>query len=184
MLAVRLHRQLLEVGGEALEVLLVRHHADRLNAKEVAVPDGQEPHQDREVLLERSRLEVLVHGVEAGQQVGEASGTDRQHRRKADCRIHRVAATDPIPEAEHIGRVDAERLDALGIRRDCDEVSGDGRIVLERGERPGTRSRSIRHRLERAKRLRGDDEQRLLGVEVECCLGKVGGVDVRDEAER
>jgi len=39
LLAVTLHRELLEVGGEALEVLLVGQHRDRLRAEEVVVPD-------------------------------------------------------------------------------------------------------------------------------------------------
>ena len=44
VLAVRLHCQLLEVRGEALEVLLVRHDPDGLDVEEVAVPDGEEAH--------------------------------------------------------------------------------------------------------------------------------------------
>ena len=33
---------------------------------------------------------------------------DRDHRREADRRVHRVAAADPVPEAEHVAGVDAE----------------------------------------------------------------------------
>jgi hypothetical protein len=60
------------------------------------------------LLLERGGAEVLVHGVEAGEQVAEAVGPDRQHRRQPDRRVHRVAAADPVPEAEHVGGVDPE----------------------------------------------------------------------------
>ena len=74
VLAVRLHRELLEVGGEALEVLLVGHHADCLRVEEVPVPDREQPHQDRQVSLERRGSEVDVHLVEAGQH---ARGTRR-----------------------------------------------------------------------------------------------------------
>src|SRR5437879_6831998 len=42
VLAVALHRQLLQVGREALQVLFVRQHGLRLNVKEVGVPDGQQ----------------------------------------------------------------------------------------------------------------------------------------------
>ena len=52
--------------------------------------------------------EVLVHLVEAGEHRAEVVGADREHRREADRRIHRVAAADPVPEAEHVGGVDAE----------------------------------------------------------------------------
>ena len=136
MLAVGLHRQLLQVGGEALEVLLVGHHADRLGAEEIAVPDGEQPHQHRQVLRQRRGAEVLVHGVEAGQQLGELLGPDRHHRREPDRRVHRVAPADPVPEAEHVGGVDAELGHALGVGRDRHEVLGDRRLVAQLARPP------------------------------------------------
>src|SRR3954447_2321440 len=42
MLAVALHRQLLEVGGKALQILLIGQHGDGLGAEEVVVPDGEQ----------------------------------------------------------------------------------------------------------------------------------------------
>ena len=50
VLAVGLHRQLLQVGGEALQVLVVRHDADRLGAEEVHVPHGEQAHEHGQVL--------------------------------------------------------------------------------------------------------------------------------------
>ena len=50
VLAVGLHRQLLQVRREPLQVLVVRHHADRLDAEEVDVPDRQQAHQHGQVL--------------------------------------------------------------------------------------------------------------------------------------
>src|SRR5215468_12545796 len=41
MLAVTLHRQLLEVSRKALEILLVGQHRHGLRTEEVVVPDGQ-----------------------------------------------------------------------------------------------------------------------------------------------
>ena len=125
VLAVGLHRELLQVGREALEVLLVGHHADRLGAEEVAVPDAEQPHQHRQVLLERRAAEVLVHLVEAGQHLVEALGADGQHRRQADRRVHRVAPADPLPEAEHVVGVDPELRHLLGVGGDRHEVLGD-----------------------------------------------------------
>ncbi len=46
----------------------------RLGAEEVVVPDGQEAHQHRHVALGRRGAEVLVHGVEAGEQSRKFSG--------------------------------------------------------------------------------------------------------------
>ena len=47
MLAVALHGELLQVGGEALEVLLVGQHRDGLRAEEVVVPERQQAHAAR-----------------------------------------------------------------------------------------------------------------------------------------
>src|SRR5215813_9016278 len=47
VLAVALHRQLLEIGGKALEILVVGQYRDRLSAEEVVVPDAEETHEHR-----------------------------------------------------------------------------------------------------------------------------------------
>ena len=87
--AVRLHRELLEVGGEALQLLVVRQNRDRLRAKEFAVPGGEEAHQHREVAREGRRPEMLIHGVEAREHAVEVLRTDGDHRREADRRVNR-----------------------------------------------------------------------------------------------
>ena len=43
VLAVALHRQLLQIGRKSLQVLLVGQHRNRLGAEEIVVPDGQQP---------------------------------------------------------------------------------------------------------------------------------------------
>ena len=87
--------------------------------------------------------------VEAGQHLPEALGPDREHRRQADRRVHRVAAADPVPEAEHVVGVDPELRDLLGVGRDRDEVLGDRRLVA--AAPPATsRARSARWSSSRA----------------------------------
>src|SRR5438552_2832896 len=110
-------------------------------------------------------------------------GADRDHRRETDRRVHRVAAADPVPEAEHVGRVDAELRDLGGVGRHRDEVLRDRALVAQRPQRPLARAARVRHRLERREGLRGHDEQRLRRVEVARRLDEVRAVDVRDEAE-
>ena len=132
VLAVALHLQLLQIGGEAREVRRIGHDAERLRAEEVVVPDGQQAHQQRQVALRRRGAEMLVHRVEAREHVAEVFGADGDHGRQADRRIHRVAAADPVPEAEHVGGVDAELAHRLGVGRERDEVLGDGRVAAER----------------------------------------------------
>src|SRR6266700_1980548 len=81
VLAVALHRQLLQVGWESLQVLFVRQDRNRLGTEEIVVPDAQESHEYRQVALERRGTEVLVHLVEAVQHGAEVIRADGQHRR-------------------------------------------------------------------------------------------------------
>src|SRR4029453_261333 len=67
MFAVALHRQLLQVGRKSLQVLLVRQDRNGLCAEEVVIPNSQQPHEHRQVALEGSGAEMLVHLVEAVQ---------------------------------------------------------------------------------------------------------------------
>ena len=68
------------------------------------------PKHRRQVLLERRGAEVLVHRVARRQQLLEVVHADRAPRWAARWPPERVAAADPVPEAEHVGRVDAELL--------------------------------------------------------------------------
>src|SRR6266478_3806956 len=67
MLAIALHRKLLEVSWEPLQILFIGQHGHGLRPKEIAVPDRQKAHQHRQVFFERSGAEVLVHPVKAKQ---------------------------------------------------------------------------------------------------------------------
>lgn len=67
VLAVVLNRQLLQIRGKARQVLLVTQHRDRLRAEEIALPDHEQPRQNRQIALERCGPEMLIHCVKAGQ---------------------------------------------------------------------------------------------------------------------
>ncbi len=86
--AVALHRQLLQVSGESLEILLVWQNRDGLCAEEVIVPYREKTHEHGQVALEWRGPEVLIHFVKAAEQAAEVFRADRQHRREADRRIH------------------------------------------------------------------------------------------------
>ena len=62
-LAVGFHVGLLEVGGEAVEVLVVREHRIAGSAEEVVVPNADEGEDNGQVLVSRSGLEMLIHFV-------------------------------------------------------------------------------------------------------------------------
>jgi hypothetical protein len=79
-------------------------------------------------LSERRGAEVDVHGVEAGEHGPEVVGADGDHGAKADGGVHGVASADPVPEAEHVGGVDAELGDEFGVGGEGGEVLGDCRF--------------------------------------------------------
>ena len=183
-LPVALHLELLEVRREPGEVLAVGEDRLGLRAEEARVPDVEQPEHDRHVGRERRSAQVLVDGVEPGEHLGELLGADRDHEREADRGVERVAATDPVPELEHVRRVDPELGDLLGVRRDRDEVLGDGRVVAaEAGQQPVARGPRVGEGLERAERLRAHDEEGLLGIEPAHRLPEVVAVDVAHEPE-
>ena len=164
VLAVGLHGQLLQVGGEPLQVLLVGHHAVRSAApKKSRVPDGEQAHQHRQVLRQRRGAEVLVHLVEAGQHLVETVRADRHHRRQADRRVHRVPAADPVPEAEHVRGVDAELATRSALVETATKCLATAASSPSCADHPVPRGVRVGQRLQRAERLGGDDEQRLVG---------------------
>ena len=127
---------------------------------------------------------MLVHFMEAFQHGAEIVRPDGEHGRQPNGRIHRVAPADPIPEAEHVGRVDAELRHLLGIGGNGDEMLGSGRsLTVQPGQQPVTRGVRVGHGLQRGEGLGGDDEQRLRGIEIVHRLGEVRAIDIGDEAE-
>src|SRR5208337_312232 len=185
VLAITLHRQLLKIGREPLEILFVRKHSNCLRAKEIVVPDGQEPHQDWQVAIEWCAAEVLVHLVKSVQHGAEIVEADGQHRREADRRIHRIAPANPVPETEHVAGIDAELRDLRGVGRyGYKMLSNRPFVVPQTFNRPKPSRVRIGHRLQRRERLRTDDEERFGWIEIACRLEEVGAIDIGNKAER
>src|SRR6266852_6271753 len=65
VLAVALHRQLLQVSWKSLQILLVRQYSDGLRAEEIVVPDCEKSHEHRQIARKRGGAEVLIHLVES-----------------------------------------------------------------------------------------------------------------------
>ncbi len=183
-LAVRLHVQLLEVGREPAELLAVRQHRVRLELEEVRVPDAEQRHEDRQVRVQGCAPEVLVHVVEAREQLAEVVRADGDHQAQADGGVHRVPPAHPVPEAEHVGGVDAE----LGHLRAFVETATKcfataASVAAQPRQEPVASGSGVGQRLERRERLGRDDEQRLGRVEVQRGVPDVGPVDVGHEPE-
>ena len=120
--SVALHIGLLEVGTQAPKIMVVGQDCHGLRAKEIIVPDANKPQQHREVALKGSGAEMLVHRMKARQHLVKVLGADSDHQRKANGRVKGVTATNPIPELEHICRVNAKLLYLCGVCRDGDKV--------------------------------------------------------------
>lgn len=68
-LAVGLHGKLLEIGREAVQVLVEGSHQVCLRVVEVAVPNAEETSNGGNVVLQCGRTEVLVHLVGTRQEL-------------------------------------------------------------------------------------------------------------------
>ncbi len=192
-LAVGFHGELLQVGREAVQVLVVRQHGVGGGLEEVAVPHVQHAEQHDDVLLERSVRVVFVDLVEAVQELLEAGRAEDHGEGGADGGVDGVAAADPVPEAKGVGRIDAELGDLLQVGGDGDEVlldgfgvlligTVDGTLGLELLEQPGTSLTGVGQGLQGGEGLGDDDEQRGLRIEALGLLGQVVRVDVGDVA--
>ena len=162
--------------------MAVGQNGERLRVEEVVVPNRDEPEEHGHVLLDRRRAEVVVHEVKSAQHVVELVRADRDHQRQADRGVVRIASADPIPELEHVGRIDSELPDAVLVRRHGDEVFGDRRVVAERIQDPLPRRVRVRHRLEGGERLRAHHEERLVGIQIVSELPELVAIDVRYES--
>ena len=80
VLPVALHGELLQVRREAFEVLVVGQNSYRLGIEEVGVPDGEQAHQDGQVLLKWRRAEMLINRMEAREHFAEVLRPDGEHR--------------------------------------------------------------------------------------------------------
>ena len=109
---------------------------------------------------------MLVHLVVAREHRFEVLGADGDHKRKADGGAKRVAAAHPVPEGEHVGGVDTELPYFLGVGGERHEVFRDSFLIAQFLQKPGFCALGIRHGFQRRESLAGDDEERLLGVEV------------------
>ena len=75
---------------------------------------------------------MLVHRTETAEHLAEPLRSDRDHQREADRRVVGVAATNPVPELEHVDRVDPELPHFGGIRRERHEVLRHRRLIPKR----------------------------------------------------
>ena len=179
-LAVALHLQLLQVCWQAMQVLIVGQHCVTRGAQEVAVPDARKRQQDREVAIQRSGAEVLVHLVCAGQKIGEVPPADGQGKDKTHCGADRIASANPVPEAQPTVRRHSEIVHRTMIRGYRHELRGH-RNRASPVQQPFANPPGIGQCLRRRKRLGADHEQRRFRIHGPQDAVQLYAVDVRYE---
>lgn len=179
-LAVRFHIELLQVGREARQALVIGQDRARGVAEHVAMVEAEQAEQNRNVLADRGGAEMFVYGMTAIEEAAEILLADGDHQRQADRRPDRIAPADPIPETEDAGLVDAEGGHLVECGRDGSEVMADSGLAELAGNE-GAGGRGIGHRLDGGEGLRGDDEERGFRIEEFQRVGDMGAVDVGNE---
>ncbi len=182
-LAVALHVELLQVGRQAAQALVIGYDRMSLGAEEVHVPHAQQGQGHRQVRLERRLEKVAIHGMSAVEHLLEAFHAHAERDREPHGRPKRVAPPDPIPECEHVARVDAEVAGPCRLAGDGHEVTRDG-VRAQPLLQPGAGRVRIAERLLGGERLGDDDEQGRLGLEIRERHGEVAAVHVGDETHR
>ena len=181
-LAVGFHVGLLEVGSQAMEVLVVRKHSVAGCAEEVVVPHADEGEDSGEVLFHRSSLEVLIHFVSTLVELHVVVEADTQSDGQTDGRPQRVAPANPVPEFEHVSRVDTESRHCFGVGGERDEVLCDGLFVTIEGlQHSFLGGLCVGHGFEGGEGLGCDDEEGFFQVDLLQGFSHVGAIDVRNE---
>ena len=129
-LAVAFHVALLQIVRQILEMLVIGQDGVGVGGEEVVVPDAEQRHDHRDIPVEGRGAEMLVDAMGALQHGLEAVHANGQGNRQADGGPDRVAAADPIPELEHIVRVNTEFRDLFRIGGDRHEMLGHGARIL------------------------------------------------------
>ena len=190
-LAVGLHGQLLQVCGEAVQVLVVGQNRVGLSTQEVHVPDVQQTHQNGYVLSQGSGAEVLIHCVEASEEFSENLRAENDSQGGTNSGVYRVAAANPVPEAESVLGVNAECCNLIQCGGDSHEVLShslgcfltfQSASLSQCGQQPLACHARVGQGFEGAESLGRDNEQGGLGVQAGNLLSHIGGVNVGDEA--
>mmetsp|Transcript_64532 Transcript_64532/g.135441 ORF Transcript_64532/g.135441 Transcript_64532/m.135441 type:complete len:395 (-) Transcript_64532:749-1933(-) len=156
-LAVGLHVQLLNVRDESGEGLAVRKHCAALVLQDAGVPDREQAHEHGQILLRSRSEEVLVHLVASLQELrDDAEAILERQWEDADSTPAGESAAHPVPEAEDVLGVDAERGRLVQGRRAGGDVLRDAVGRAELLDEPLLDCLCVEHGLSGGERLRND----------------------------
>ena len=84
--AVRFHVELLQIGRQTGETLVIGDDSACRIAAEIAVPDTDQAHGHGQILIDGRRAEMFIHRMRAGKEMAEILRADGDHQRQADGR--------------------------------------------------------------------------------------------------
>ena len=184
VLAVALHGELLEIGGKALEILLVGQHGDGLGAEEVRVPHadaGPSAPADcvRTAPSGNARPSRGSRPAWRGNCPGRSPAWSRGRWPSPSNSGRR-----PNPRSRTCWRCRC-RISRLPLRWSTRRQSAWRwrLLVLQARQQPVARRVRVGHGFQRGEGLGGDDEQRLGRIEIAHRFGEIRAVDVGDETE-
>src|SRR5699024_6602309 len=129
--------------------------------------------------LEFGCAEVLIHGVETGQNVTEVLLANGQHERETNSGVKGVTATDPVPETKHVGGVNTKLGNPLRVGGNSNKVLGHRVLVaVVRLKQPRARLAGIGQRLSGTKGLGSNNKQGRFKVKALHLFEDVGWVNV------
>eukprot|EP00158_Paraphelidium_tribonemae_P008264 Partr_v1_DN28534_c0_g1_i1_m73882 len=178
ILAVGFHISLLEIGSEAVHVLIIRKNGVGLSTVEVVVPYSDQRKNDGQVLLQRRLAKVTVHRVTTGQHLFIVVKADIHSNRETNGRPKRVTTTNPVPEAEHVLDINSEFRHGLLVSGQGDKVLGDVLLFLGSLQEPVLGRCGIGDSLLGGEGLGSDNEHGGLRADFEQNLGQMSSVNV------
>ena len=178
-LAVRFHFELLEIGRQQAQPLVIGEGRARLGVADLRVIKVGERREHWRVLAERGLAEMAVHFACTFEQFLEAIPPERDCRRKADRRPQRIAPADALGKRQDAGFVDTpfDRLVGVGGQRD-DAAIGILHAMLAHPLQHGI---GVGQRFLGGEGLGRDHQQRRGRIELREHFLQRRAVDVRDD---
>lgn len=182
--SVRLHRELLEICGESVKVLIERCNQMCLSSKKITVPNTQKTTKYRDILLQRGVCEVVIHSVGTSKEFVESVIANVESHTQPNSRPYRVSPANPLFETKHVLGVNTKFSNRFFIRRQGNKVLRDGgSIIVDCGLRkePLLSCVGVRTCFGGGEGLGCNKEQGGLRITFTKSFGNVGTVDIRNE---
>ena len=180
-LAVRFHFELLEIGREQPQPLVIGEDAARLTAEAAHVEPVHEGGEQRRVLRRFGIAEMPIQFRRPFEKLLERAPAQGDRGRHSDRAPQRIAAADAFGELQDAGLVHARLDRRFGARRHRDHPAVG--IGYAGAAQPVERRAHVGHGLGGRERLGRDDDQSSGGIEGSDRIVEGLAVDVRQEAD-